>query len=295
MLSYQHEYHAGNHADILKHICLTAILSSLCKKDKPFTVIDSHAGAGRFSLDDERLLKTGEAQEGIERLMQRIEIQETALPEPVARYIALQRPYFKKRLYAGSPELERLCSREQDHIFLVEKHPQAIEQLKANVSLPVLTEEAVSPSDGQHRGVRYTVLNEDSYKALTALTPPTVKRGLVIIDPSFEDAEDYKRVARAVETVHRKWNTAIIAVWYPLLVRRKNETAQMLTSLETTAKLGLHPCDCKRFELEVKAAETMTQEDGAHLYGSGIFVMNQPWQLEEQMSESVNYLKEILL
>ncbi len=296
MLSYQHEYHAGNHADVLKHICLTLILDSLCKKDKPFTVIDSHSGAGRFNLQDERILKTGEASGGIFRLMQNGS-DESQIPQSILHYIKLEKPYFERSLYAGSPEISRLCMREQDHLHLVEKHPAALQNLQNNFQLPLFLCE--NNSTGSHfsekqADVRYTIHNEDSYKALAALTPPLVKRGLVLIDPSYEDAEDYIRVEDAVKSVHKKWNTAIIALWYPLLVRRKNETAQMLSALEDNAKLGLNPCESFRSELKVVPAETMTKEDGAHLYGSGMLVINPPWKLKEQMEEVTQYLTKVL-
>ena len=281
MLSYQHEYHAGNHADVLKHICLTLILQSLCRKEKPFTVIDSHAGAGRFRLDDERLLRTEEAAGGILRLQE----QDAAAPQCVQDYLAAEAPYLSHRLYAGSPELTRLYLRKGDRHVTVEKHPQAAAALRENMALPLLT------ADGEQPAAARTELHEeDSYTALHALTPPQVKRGLVLCDPSYEDASDYRQVTETLKLVHRKWNTAIIALWYPLIVRRKNETAQMLTALQDDAKLGTMPAESFRCELSVRAPESMNTEAGAHLYGSGMLVINPPWHLQEELEAAAQYL-----
>ncbi|MCI5831206.1 MAG: 23S rRNA (adenine(2030)-N(6))-methyltransferase RlmJ [Treponema sp.] len=286
MLSYQHEYHAGNHADILKHICMCSILDSLCKKEKPFTVIDIHAGAGVFDLTDERLLKTGEAKEGIEYLSS---LSLTSCPEAAALYLRKELPYLDQKLYAGTPELERLFARKGDCIHLVEKHPQAIESLRRNMELPLHVAEGLAKAN-----VKPFIHEEDSYKAVSALTPPLVKRGLLIADPSYEDAADYNKVTDALKTAHRKWNTAIIALWYPLITRRKNETIQMLTELEDFGKLGTNPCESFKVELVVKDPEELTEEAGPHLYGSGMFIMNPSYMLKEKMEEAAAWLKEIL-
>lgn len=286
MLSYQHEYHAGNHADILKHACLLAILRSLCKKDKPFTVIDSHAGAGRFRLDDERLLKTGEAQDGIEALLAR---DRDAMPPLLQDYAALEAAYQSRVLYAGSPEIERLCLREGDALHLVEKHPAALESLKANMRLPLVT-----PQGEARCPVRADIRAEDSYTALKALCPPPVKRGLVLIDPSYEDASDYAQVRDAIENIITKWNTAVIALWFPLLVRRKNETAQLLSSLEDFAKMQAVPRETMRCTVSLRDADAMNEEAGSHLYGSGMFIVNPPWKLREEMEAVCLYMEKKL-
>ncbi len=285
MLSYQHEYHAGNHADILKHICLTLILRALCQKEKPFTVIDSHAGAGRFLLDDERLLRTGEAAAGILRLQEHCGTG-IAVPPGVADYLAAESPYLARRMYAGSPELTRLFLRPGDRHIAVERHPQAAAALHGNLAQPLLAAQGFAEA-----AVRTELREEDSYSALRALTPPPVKRGLVLCDPSYEDSSDYRQVTETLKLVHRKWNTAIIALWYPLLVRRKNETAQMLTALQDEAKLGTMPAESFCCELAVRPAESMAQAAGAHLYGSGMLVINPPWHVREKLEEAAAFLR----
>ncbi|MBQ7166164.1 MAG: 23S rRNA (adenine(2030)-N(6))-methyltransferase RlmJ [Treponema sp.] len=290
MLSYQHEYHAGNHADILKHTCLLAILRSLCKKEKPFTVMESHSGAGRFRLDDERLVKTGEAEEGIISLMTR---HPDEMPPALRDYLNLEKAYYARGLYAGSPEIERLCLREKDALHLAEKHPAALASLSENARLPLLEAGSGDSARTAERRcpVRADIREADGYAMLKALCPPPVRRGLVMIDPSYEDAEDYTHVRDAVETVMSKWNTAIIAVWYPLLVRRKNETAQLLSSLEDYSKMQAVPKETVRIQAAVHSADDMAEEAGSHLYGSGMFIVNPPWQLAEQMEAVVEYME----
>ncbi|MGN0728593.1 23S rRNA (adenine(2030)-N(6))-methyltransferase RlmJ [Treponema sp.] len=276
MLSYQHEYHAGNLADVFKHTCLCLILESLCKKEKPFTVIDSHSGAGIFSLEDERLLKTGEAKDGIEKIYSFYKKTSLEFPHGIKEYLELESKFLEKRLYAGSPELERHYIRRGDCLHLVEKHPAAIESLRKNME-----------------NAHVIIHNDDSYAALSALTPPLVKRGLVLCDPSYEDADDYKKVCAALKSVRKKWNTAIIALWYPLLLRRKNETAQLLTELEDFCKLGTNPCECIKAELITKNPELTKSESGSHLYGSGMFVMNPPWKLDEELEKNRSFIEKI--
>jgi len=292
MFSYQHEFHAGNSADILKHVALTFILDSLCKKDKPFTVIDSHAGAGRFNLDDERSLKTGEAEAGIKRLAAQCKtVDAEKIPAPIVRYLQLQAPYLEQNRYAGSPEIERLVMRNTDKLFLVEKHPAAIESLTTNMKLPVLSSDGkTNESKEKYAGVSYTIRAADSYDSLAALTPPLIKRGLIITDPSYEEESDYRAVTDALRLAHKKWNTAIIALWYPLLTRKQNLLSQMLISLEDDAKLGTNQSDFFKVEFLTAEPQTLEQEAGAHLYGSGMFIMNPPWQMEEEMARVVSFL-----
>ncbi len=281
MLSYQHEYHAGNHADLLKHVCLCLILESLCKKEKPFTVIDSHSGSGIYDLNDEKLQKTGEARDAIEKLQKACIDSAGNIPHGVALYLEKEKKFLEERKYAGSPAIEKMFLRDKDKLHLIEKHPQAIENLKGNMF-----------SD---RDSRINIHNDDAYKMLNSLTPPLIKRGLVLCDPSFEDRSDYMQVSDTLKKVHKKWNTAIIALWYPLLTRKKNETSQMLTELEDFGKLGTNPCESIKVELIAKNADYENEEEGkSHLYGSGMFIMNPPYMLKEMLEDSKSYLEKII-
>lgn len=284
MLSYQHEYHAGNFADVLKHCCLLEILSSLAQKEKPFTIIDTHAGSAVYSLDDERLLKTGEAEGGIKKIIQHIG--KNNVPGSVSLYLEKEKPFIQNRQYAGSPELEREFLRQNDALHLIELHPEAYRKLQDNID------------SRKERNQSIHIHNSDSFTTLNALTPPIIKRGLILCDPSYEDKDDFKKTALALINAHKKWNTAIIAVWYPLLTRRQNEINQMTAALETSAKTGNHPCSVYKCELTLYDAdeipETMTEDKAPHMYGNGMFIINPPWQLDLKMNETVEFLRGIL-
>ena len=292
MLSYQHEYHAGNAADVFKHACLCFLLESLCKKEKPFTLIDTHASCARFSYDDERIKKTGEAAEGIEKVLSffdRIsDSEKNSLPESLNSYIIKEARYRKQNIYAGSAELERLHLRKGDVLHLTEKHPAAFSSLEKNAREELLCENGSIPSPGK------TVLhNDDAWKTLLSLTPPLVKRGMIFCDPSFEDKGDYTDAAGFLSRAHKKWNTAVIVLWYPLLSHRKDEKASMLSRLEYAAKTGNPPCECFYTELTTKN-ESDIQEGESRLYGSGLFVMNPPWKSQETFESIKASLEKIL-
>ncbi len=293
-LSYQHEFHAGNFADLQKHFALTLMLSSFCKKEKPFTVIDSHSGAGRFFLNDERLEKTGEANSGIKKIMAYYGDPAVPMCSGLKNYLSIQKAYFDKNLYAGSPEIERNFLRNNDKLFLVEKHPQAFKNLEENLKLPMET------LAGQKKcAVRPSLYKEDSYKALNFLTPPLIKRGFIICDPSYEDLSDYQQVAKSLAQCHKKWNTAAILLWYPLLSHKKNETEQMLSYLEDFAKIGNMPAETVRVEMLIKNPDELEEDSSlgekkSRFYGSGIFVMNPPWKFQEELEEGSRQIQKIL-
>ena len=271
MLSYQHEFHAGNAADTFKHTALCLILQSLCAKDKPLTVIDTHAGSGVYSLDDERLVQTGEARGGIEALFALYSSDPASFPQGLKLYLEVQRSYVENRLYAGSPEIELAFWRRGDTLFFLEKHPKALSSLKETVG-------------SRHAFIRAS----DSFGELASLVPPLVRRGLVFIDPSYEEADEWQKVAAAFEGVRRKWNTAVVAVWYPLLVRQEGKAACLVHSLESCCKTGRMPCEFLNSELVTQQARSL---DGtSHLLGSGLFVANPPWHMEQRLEGSRTFL-----
>lgn len=285
MLSYQHEYHAGNFADVLKHCCLLEILSSLAQKEKNFTIIDTHAGSSIYSLNDERILKTLEAENGIKKLFQFTRDRQTPLPHSVSLYLEKETPFIQNDSYAGSPELERQFIRENDVLHLVELHPEAHEKLQLNIK------------NHAEKNQSFHIHKADSFATLNALTPPKIKRGLILCDPSYEDKDDFRKTATALINAHKKWNTAIIAVWYPLLTRRQNEINQMTAALETAAKTGNNPCTVYKCELSIydsdSIPEEMSEQKASHMYGSGMFIINPPWQLDSKMNETLGFLKSV--
>lgn len=268
MLSYQHAYHAGNHADILKHFVLCFVINALNKKDKPYTLYDTHAGSGLYDLMDNRSLKTGEAEKGIVQLLKNPPSQ-----DDLDYYLNFVRTYTTKNLYPGSPEIESTLKRPTDILMLSELHPQEIENLRNNMK--------------QKKNVQ--IHNRSGFEMLKSMTPPQTKRGAVLIDPSYEETQDYIDVAQTINAVYKKWTNGIYMLWYPLLAHREAEIDQMLTSIIDAVK-QINP------NTEIVNAQLCVQEKNAHqevelqnleknnpprLYGSGMLVINAPWHLQE--------------
>lgn len=261
MLSYRHAFHAGNHADILKHATLSQILLYLKKKDKPFSYIDTHAGAGKYDLSDERAEKTGETKEGIGRLYDRTDIPDFFVP-----YIEMCK---KKRdldgTYPGSPEIAQILCREKDSIILMELHPSEIENLRANMT----------------GDKRIHIHHRDGFAGLAAICPPEPKRGIALVDPSYELADDYARAADALINAHRRWPVGTIVLWYPVVERRRPELAAMKDRLQVS---GIP---------EIATAELIVGEsddEGFGLAGSGLLMVQPPWGIAERLRESLPWL-----
>ena len=289
MLSYQHIFHAGNHADLLKHTVLIQVLKALNKKDKPYTFFDTHSGSGLYDLTDNRSLKTGEAEKGILSFDA-----SEVVPSAFADYLSFVKTYLSDSRYPGSPEIERRLMRPQDTLILSELHPQEIENLRENLK---------KPCDG---GPVVQIHNRSGWEMLKALTPPVTKRGAVLIDPSYEEASDYELAADTILAVHKKWTNGIIMLWYPLLAHREGEIEAMLDRITEGARainqhieisdLRLEVFDKtahKEVSLEEYRASTANGEgkNPPRLYGSGMLILNSPWKLEEEMISVISYIK----
>ena len=291
MLSYQHIFHAGNHADILKHCVLIHVLNSLNKKEKPYTFFDTHAASGLYDLTDGRSLKTGEAGKGIMALQGEC-CNENQLPLLLKFYLDFVKTYIDDSRYPGSPEIERSFMRSQDTLILSELHPQEIENLRANMKRPC--ENKNLPSIKIH--------NRNGWEMLMALTPPVTKRGAVLIDPSYEETSDYNDAADTICAVHKKWTNGIIMLWYPLLAHREGEIETMLDRITEGARalnsnieiadLRLEVFD-KAEHKEVSLDEFRASEgkNPPRLYGSGMLVVNAPWKLEEEVNAAIGFIK----
>ncbi len=294
MLSYQHIFHAGNHADILKHCVLIQVLTSLNKKEKPYTFFDTHAASGLYDLTDGRSLKTGEAGRGIMTLTKDGQAgnsgNDKPLPPLLQSYLDFVKPYIADSRYPGSPEIERCFMRAQDTLILSELHPQEIENLRDNMKRP----RDNSPSVQIHK--------RSGWEMLTALTPPATKRGAVLIDPSYEETDDYAQAADTITAVHKKWSNGIIMLWYPLLAHREGEIESMLDRITEGARAQNSNIEIANLQLEVfdknehkeVSLEDFRASEGKNpprLYGSGMLVLNSPWKLEEECSALIDYLK----
>lgn len=274
MLSYIHAYHAGNHADILKHITISLILEYLKKKDKPFSVFDSHSGSGLYDLSDERLLKTNECE--IERLLNAIyESNFDFENSSISKYVSIVQKYYEKNKYPGSPLLESELLREQDELILSELHPKAIEELKESA---------------KYFPHKPKVHFRNGYEMLLSLTPPKTKRGLCVIDPSFEDAEDYSKCGETISKILKKWSNAVIALWYPLVSHRVMEISMM----KETICSAIDSTEPRILDIQFEVKDVAEMTGLASLYGSGMFIVNFPYKLDEEMEQILPFLKSAL-
>jgi 23S rRNA (adenine2030-N6)-methyltransferase len=269
MLSYRHVFHAGNHADVLKHTVLLAVLDHFNQKDKPYWVIDTHAGAGGYRLDAGRATTHAEYADGIGRLWQRND-----LPPLVANYVAAVRADNadgRLRRYPGSPLLALRALRPADRLRLFELHPADARLLGQNI--------AGAAPDAQKR---VAIRQEDGFAGMKALLPPPPRRGLVLIDPAYEDKRDYAQVVTAMKEGLQRFATGTFMLWYPLLQR--NECITLAGRLKKLAP------DWLDLTLTVQPPAA----DGLGMHGSGVFLINPPWTLAAAMKETLPWLADVL-
>lgn len=248
MLSYQHGYHAGNLADVHKHALLAVMLDYLTRKDKPLSYLETHSGRGLYALDAPEAQKTGEAAQGILRVADWF-----APDHPYARILADTRARFGANAYPGSPLIAAQMLRREDRLTLAELHPQEFAVLQG----------AACPFGA-------TVLREDGLRMALARTPPTPRRGLMLIDPSYEVKEDYAALPRLIAAIHAKWNVGSIALWYPILTSGAHRP--MLFALD-----ALNLPKALRHEADFPPAR-----EGHGMVGSGMFIVNTPFGLAEE-------------
>ncbi|MDF1726583.1 MAG: 23S rRNA (adenine(2030)-N(6))-methyltransferase RlmJ [Sulfitobacter sp.] len=247
MLSYQHIYHAGNLADVHKHSLLAWMLDYLTRKNKPLSYMETHAGRALYDLEDAAALKTGEAARGIDRAQGWF-----AADHPYARVLADIRNSDGPRAYPGSPLIAAHLLREGDRIDLAELHPAEHAALDL----------AMSPYNARCH-------LRDGFEMAFALTPPTPRRGLLLIDPSYEIKTDYESLPRTIAQLARAWNVGIIALWYPILTNDAH--LPMLKRL-----VADHP---EALRQEVRFAPA---RPGHGMVGSGLFVINPPYGLAQE-------------
>lgn len=283
MLSYQHSYHAGNHADILKHFVLSYVMEYLNKKEKPYTFFDTHSASGVFDLLDNKSLKTLEAQNGILKL-----INQNDLPQQLDVYLNVVKENLKNNIYFGSPKIEEFFVRQQDTLILSELHPTEFQNLKNNF---------------HKTSKNVQIHNRNGWEMIKALTPPKTKRGAVLIDPSYEQKEDYEIAAKTISFINKKWSNGIILLWYPLLKYRQDDINLMIQSIcnnvkennQNTEIVNLQLCIAdKDSHTEVELAENAEVNKIPRLYGSGMLVINAPYLLKENTESVIKYLESIL-
>jgi 23S rRNA (adenine2030-N6)-methyltransferase len=266
MLSYRHAFHAGNHADVLKHLVLVQLTRYLTQKDKPFWYIDTHAGAGAYALDSGYAVKLCEYKDGIGRLWTRND-----LPAALAEYVELVRklnPDRRLQAYPGSPYFALWTMREQDRLRLFELHSKDARLLQENF---------------KDAGRQVIIEPTDGFAGLKSLLPPAPRRALVLMDPSYEEKQDYERVFHELRDALARFPGGTYALWYPQLTRLDaHELPQRLKRLP--AKSWLHVA------LRVKEPA----KDGFGMHGSGMFILNPPWTLHNTLAEVMPYLADVL-
>lgn len=264
MLSYRHSFHAGNHADVLKHIVQSLILNALQQKETPFVYHDTHSGVGRYDLTHEWSEKTGEYKQGIGRLWQ-----QTDTPVAIDSYLDAVKALNQGeelRYYPGSPRIARAHLRAQDRMVLSELHPS---------DYPLLEQEFA-------RDRQVAIYKQDGFARLKASLPPKERRGLVLIDPPYELAKEYRDVVQAIAQSHKRWSTGIYAIWYPVVNRCDIEDM-----LEGLANLGIR----KILQIELGVAPDTNQRG---MTASGMIVINPPWKLESEMQTILPFLKQAI-
>jgi len=274
MFSYRHAFHAGSHADILKHLALIHLLEYLQEKPGALTIVDTHAGAGIYSLKDGFAAVSKEAEGGIFRLLKFIKA-----GNPIAGgiqkylgYVQAENPDDELSAYPGSPFILARLLRPQDRLKLFELHPKEIDILRHNV--------------GQLKQAKQIdVYAEDSFARLKGLLPPPSRRGLVLIDPSYEDKQDYRYLEEAMEEALQRFATGCYAIWYPMLSRR--ESAALPDRMKKIATN--HKRSWLQAELRVENAPGERR-----LQASGMFIINPPWTLEKHLSEALPILTKAL-
>jgi 23S rRNA (adenine2030-N6)-methyltransferase len=288
-MNYRHGFHAGNHADVLKHVCLLALLDAMLRKPTPVFVLDTHAGAGDYDLTHSEALRTGESKDGVQRLLasgiarsrkvaaadpdrsDAVTDAESPLASPaLARYaaaVAAHRVTAGANAYPGSPALIATTLREHDRLACCETQPDAVAALRRTFS----------------KDARVAVHQRDGYAAIKALLPPTEKRGLVLIDPPYEaQLKEFDAVRDALRTGLARWPQAVFAIWYPVKLERALQP--FLRSLGTLDSQGV--LDAR---LLVRPAQSPLV-----LNGSGVVIVNPPWRIEDEIAPALDGLARTL-
>ncbi|SEG87292.1 23S rRNA (adenine(2030)-N(6))-methyltransferase RlmJ [Marinobacterium lutimaris] len=263
MLSYQHGFHAGNFADLHKHLLQVGLLSSLNKKAKPWSYLETHSGRAIYDLADDQAQKTGEYREGIARLWQ------AGSNDPLIQaYLDLVRSVNsgdELARYPGSPSIAAAMARDNDRISLMELHPAEVEALRSVFK----------------RDDRVAVHHRDGYEGVSALLPPDPRRGLVLIDPAYEVKDEYEQVGRFLRKAQRLWPVGMFAIWYPLLAANR---------WQGLIKSVVDAVDGAVLRSELRVAH----EDCGRMYGSGMLIVNPPWQLDKTLETAMPELAKAL-
>ena len=265
-MNYRHAYHAGNHADVLKHAVLARLMEHMKKKDKPFRVIDAHAGIGLYDLAGLEAGKTGEWEGGIGKLAEPFDTEVEALLAPYRAVIAALNPDGGLRYYPGSPELALRLMRPNDRLIANELHPQ----------------DAIALEQQYLHDPRCDVTAMDAETCLKAKLPPPERRGVILVDPPYELKTEAEKTVRMLEQGVRRFAQGVFVVWYPM---KADQTAE--TVLTGAKDIGL-PGTLK---VQMRVREAFK---GGGLAGSGLIILNAPWKLDAELRQLVPALAQRL-
>jgi len=264
-MNYRHSYHAGSFTDVFKHVILTALMTSLSRKETPFCYIDTHAGTGYYDLFSESAKKTREYESGIEKI-----IKQENPPPLIKRYLDCVHKINNQltdskiaslRYYPGSPMIARYLARAHDRIIACELQPKEYEALHHAFM-----------GDKQ-----VAVHHMDGFLGLKAFLPPRERRGLVLIDPPYESPDEFTRIAHSMPVAIKRWNTGIYAIWYP--VKDKAQVDRFYRTLKENVSLPI-------FSIELTTYPDLPN----HLNGSGVAIINPPWQFDQSVNEILPWL-----
>jgi len=270
MLAYRHAFHAGNHADVLKHLVLTRVLRYMGEKDKPYTLIDTHAGAGGYSVEGRYAQKNAEYGTGIAKLYDDV----TKLPAPLADYVQLVRdfnPDGQLRQYPGSPAIANFVLRDIDRLRAYELHPTDHRILASYLEARPNTQ----------------VSDRDGFAAIKAELPSPTRRAALLMDPSYEIKTDYAKVLTALREALERAADTVVMVWYPQL--QLLESTQLAQRLKASADAA-----AKKGWLHVRLTVAQADERGFGMLGSGMFIANPPFTLHDELAECLPLLVERL-
>lgn len=265
-MNYRHAFHAGNFGDVLKHVVLLELLAALHRKPSPMHLIDSHAGIGLYDLASSEAQRGGEYRLGVGAVLA-----DPAAARILPAYIAALKALNPElgaggeglRRYPGSPWLLQRSLRQEDRLTLCELHPQDVETLKRNTG----------------RDPRIGIHHRDGFEALRALTPPVPRRGLALIDPAFEAKDEFATLTKTVQAVHKRWATGLLAIWYPI----KDQKSINRWKADLVSPLA---AETIAVELTIRPAREAKQ-----MNGSGLVLINPPWQFAETLTPMLDFLK----
>lgn len=253
MLSYQHIYHAGSLADIHKHASLSVLLTKLGEKEKPLSYIETHAGRGVYDLSSPEAEKTGEARKGIYAYLEQKKIPEN---HPYLMLLKRIREEIGENIYPGSPFIAEALLRAKDTLQLIELHPQEYRALRSFMYYP-----------NTH------IHHRDGYEGALALSPPTPRRGVIFMDPSYEIKTEYEKAAETILKLHKKWAEGILMIWYPVLPAGHHQN--LIRTLTGADLPGFYHSE----------VSFHTEKEGNGMKGSGLILINTPYGTEESLNE----------